>query len=80
MLPEGLTVMFGLAFMSDSSLAERTDALSSSMDILKRVSVGVGGVTVVTGAATMPVGGVRGRKLVSKLGIVLEVEIGGKAS
>lgn len=69
MFPEGLTTMFELApatvFEADFSVFGEPWVPS------KRVSVGVGGVTVVTGVSMSAAGGVEGRILFSRLGIEL---------
>ena len=68
MLPEWLTIIAGLSsFDLDATLSGWGDPLVPS----KRESVGVGGVTVVRGVFNRALGGVKGRRPDSRLGIEL---------
>jgi hypothetical protein len=71
MLPDGLTTMFEPSAVFFSGLGE---PVTPSANL---VSVGVGGVTVVVGVSMMAVGGVSGRRDVSRLGMELVWGIAG---
>ncbi len=69
MFPEGLMTI--LEFPSVIALDGGFSAFGDPVVPSKRVSVGVGGVTVVTGVSRRAAGGVKGRRLFSRLGIEL---------